>query len=125
MNGALRMAVGVIAATGFALGCDDGPTTPGTDDPVDGMITAIVIDDFDGDPIFLVEEQPDKADEGQKMLFHLSEETEIVVILPSGPEVLGGVADLVVGTRVRAWKGPIITDSYPGGTTAPRIEVIR
>jgi hypothetical protein len=93
--------------------------------PVDGIITAIVIDDFDGSPVFLVEEQPNEPDEGQKMFFKLSQDTEIFISLRSGLLVAGTVADLAVGTRVRAWKGPIVTLSYPGGTTAPRIEVIR
>ena len=125
MKTGCRMAISVIAATAFAVGCDDGPTTPGTDDPLDGMITAIVVDDFDGSSVFLVEEQPDESDEGQKIFFHLSEHTEISISLRSGLSVPGTVADLTVGARVRAWKGPIVTLSYPGGTTAPRIEVIR
>ena len=93
------------------------------DNPVEGIITAIVLDE--GRPIFLVEEQPDESDEGQKIFFDLSEETEIFIHLASDLLVPGTIADLTVGTRVRAWKGSIVTLSYPGGTTAPRIEVIR
>jgi hypothetical protein len=128
----------MIAATALAIGCNDGPTTPEDCrgvligdvnsercNPVDGIITAIVIDDFDGSPVFLVEERPNEPDKGQKILFNLSEQTEIFIELPSGLLVPGTIADLAVGARVRAWKGPIVTLSYPGGTTAPRIEVIR
>lgn len=140
MNGARRMAVGVIAATASAISCNDGPTTPENADcrgvligdvnsercnPVDGIITAIVIDDFDGSPVFLVEEQPNEPDQGQKYFFNLSQDTEIFISLRSGLLEAGTVADLAVGTRVRAWKGPIVFLSYPAGTTTPRIEVIR
>lgn len=135
-----KVIVCVIAVTPLAGGCNDGPTSPGnTDcrgvligdvnsercDPVNGIITAIVIDDFDASPVFLVEEKPNEPDEGQKMFFSLSQQTEIVIELRSGLLVPGTIEDLAVGTRVRAWKGPIVTLSYPGGTTAPRIEVVR
>lgn len=135
-----QVTVRVIAVTALASGCNDGPTTPENIDcrgvligdvnsercdPVDGIITAIVINDFDGSPVFLVEEQPNEPDEGQKMFFHLSEEAEILIYLPSDLIVPGTVSDLTVGTRVRAWKGTIVTLSYPGATTTSRIEVVR
>jgi hypothetical protein len=138
VNKLSKVGVSAIAVALLCIGCNEGPTTPfdcrqvlirdansERCDPVAGIITAIVIDEPDAVPVFLVEEQPNEPDRGQKMFFSLSQQTEILIELRSGLLVPGTVADLAVGTRVRAWKGPIVTLSYPGGTTAPRIEVIR
>ena len=118
-----RFGLGTVAAIALLVSCDDGPTGPQLDDPVDGIITAIVIDE--GNPVFLVEEKPSESNEGQKLFFHIAAETEILIRLRSGLSVPGVIEDLTLGTRVRAWKGEIVTLSYPGATTAPRIEIVR
>lgn len=125
MSQAQCFLIGLIAAIVIATACSDGPTTPATDNPVTGIITATIVDPHDGTLVFLVEENPEEPDEGQKIFFNISAETEIVVRLRSDLLVPGSIADLAIGRTVRAWKGPIVTLSYPGGTWAPRIEVIR
>lgn len=117
--------VGLLLFGVAALACDNGPTAPGTDNPVTGIVTAIAAGPTHGTPVFLVEERPDEPDDGQKVFFHVSDQTEILIRLEADLLVPGSTADLSIGTTVRAWKGPIETSSYPSGTWAPRIEVIR
>jgi hypothetical protein len=121
----MRISIPIVIALILASSCDDSPTSPSVDNPVSGTITAIVVDPYDGNPSFLVEELPEESDQGQKIFFHVSAETEIAIRLRSDLLVPGSITDLVIGASVRAWKGPVETLSYPGGTWAPRMEVIR
>lgn len=117
---ALAVSILVFAA------CGDGPTIPRSDQgQVTGFITRLAIEPHDGHPVVLVEEKPGRAEVGQKLFFHLSTETEIFVRLGGDELARGSAADLTVGRLVRAYKGPIITDSYPGATSAPRIDILR
>jgi Protein of unknown function (DUF3221) len=96
------------------VGCS-GPTLPSWPPDIVGVVQAV-------QPRILVVEQVSTNPDA--ILFSTDAHTTVIVRAPDGAATRGSVADIAIGSTVRAWsEGPVL-DSYPAQAYGQAFEIL-